>query len=172
MTESTRRTSKWPTLALDRPRRVIYDMNALMELTERMELDFDELAVVFGRQVPVRDAAGEPVLDATGEPETKFKMPTVRHIRTLVTCGLLADDPALTEEIVGALVTPDKLGETFAACSKALAEAISGGDDADGPQEGLAMERPLPRPRRRTASPASAPSPAETSAAPRTSSAA
>ncbi|MCR4398933.1 MAG: hypothetical protein NUV93_08225 [Firmicutes bacterium] len=84
---------------LDRERRLRYDFNALAALEER-----------FGNLDSAFEALGQKG--------------TVKGLRALLWAGLIHEDPALTEEQVGAMVTLADLPRIMQAVNEAFKEAM------------------------------------------------
>ncbi len=96
-------------IVLDRPRRLVYDFNALAAIEETLGINALDPALW-------EDAA----------------LMTATRLRAVLWAGLLADDPDLTIEAVGAMLTPDRIETATEALTAALAASYpDGGEDAD-----------------------------------------
>ena len=82
------------TITLDKKRTLKFDLNALVDVEDRLGYSLSEM--------------GDKV--------------SIKAMRTLLTAGLRHEDPELTEEYVGSLITLDNMG----AVQEALGNAMGG----------------------------------------------
>lgn len=102
---------RYVTIELDRPRRLLYDLNALAEIEERLNIGVDQI----------------------GNLPAKAKV-----IRVLLWAGLIHEDPGLTVEQAGAMVTGDRFVYVTEKIGEALQKAFGSGTEgnAKGPEAG------------------------------------
>lgn len=106
-------------ITLDRVRHLRYDLNALIEVEERTGIS---LLQSFSPQ-----------------------MLRVKEIRTFLWAGLIHEDPDLTPERVGALVSPGAIGELTQKLHEALTGAMPKSEgEGDAGEEGGTAAPPLP----------------------------
>jgi hypothetical protein len=97
-------------IMLDRPRFLVFNLNALIaleEVTGQNMLDPSAWDKLFGT---MRDEETQKVVG--------FRF-SAKNVRALLYGGLLKDDPTMTLEKAGELVTPDNFGEVVAAILRA-----------------------------------------------------
>ncbi len=106
-------------IQLDKPRMLLYDVNALIDLGEELNLNlmtkegWEELLGKFETPGPQHmNDQPEPVFVAA---------PSFRKVRAIVWAGLRHEDPALTVQQVGAMLDPSNLKDVIAAYMKAFA---------------------------------------------------
>jgi hypothetical protein len=107
-----RRITKPVTIALDRERQLIYDLNAICSF---------------------EDATGQSVIEA-------LRNLTMVNIRALIWAGLLADDPDLTLTQAGGLIRFTDIASVTQALRDALRTDLAPGDDAGRPTNETAPE--------------------------------
>jgi hypothetical protein len=105
-------------LVLDKPRTLLYDVNAMIDLGEALNLNlmtkdgWDQLVGHMETPAPV-------TMD--DKPEAAFvpATPSFDKIRAIVWAGLRHEDEALTVRQVGAMLDPTDLGRVIAAYTEA-----------------------------------------------------
>lgn len=98
----------WP-IVLDKPRRLLFDLNALIALQEQ---------------------TGKNML--SGEGWAQFGEPDPAQMRLLIWAGLLHEDPELTLEAAGALIHPGNLASIMAAVEGASGASLPEPDPLAG----------------------------------------
>jgi hypothetical protein len=101
-------------ITLDRERHLLYDVNALIDLGEALNLN---LLTPEGWQELV--GKKEPDPDNPGEDKFIPVEPNFRRVRAIVWAGLRHEDEALTERQVGAMLDPTNLAPVIAAYQEA-----------------------------------------------------
>lgn len=84
------------TIQLDKERTLVFNLNTLVDVEESLGYSLSEM--------------GENV--------------SIKAMRTLLTAGLRHEDPELTEEFVGSLITLDNMGEVQEALGKAMGGSV------------------------------------------------
>lgn len=95
-------------LTLDKPRSLVFDLNAFAEL--------------------------EDVYGSMEKAFAAMQSGSMKAARTLLWAGLLHEDKRLTQRQVGGMVTLDNLEAVMGSISQALLEAMPGGDAAAAPE--------------------------------------
>jgi len=113
-------------IILDRPRLLRFDVNAMIAAQQVTGRSFYEsLGLLFGIQrdlaAQTGNAPADPVRLAELGLEVLAKLPLV-DIRALLWAGLLRDDPSVTVEGVGAMLSPLTVMGVLAALASALSE--------------------------------------------------
>jgi len=97
----------------DRPRYLLYDVNALADLGDELGLN---LLTPGGWEA----LTGKRVRDeATGEEKFIPAEPSLKRIRAIIWAGLRHEDPAITVREVGAMLNPADLGPAIQAYTEA-----------------------------------------------------
>jgi hypothetical protein len=91
------------TIALDKERRLRYDLNAMCM---------------------VEELTGESLMDL-------MRKPTIKNMRTVIWAGLIHEDPAITQEAVGNLIDLGELKDVIRLIHKALGLDIPAADEAN-----------------------------------------
>lgn len=102
-----------------------------------------QMSYPFNALVSFEDATGEDLLTVFDKMATGTR-PTMKELRALVWCGLLQEDPSLTQEQVGEFLS----FRTFAELAPLLGEAImlalpEAKADAENPRKAPAKTRSL-----------------------------
>src|SRR5437899_7765548 len=112
-------------IELDKPRTLLFNVNALIDLGEALRLNLmteEGWEERLGKMVPV----APETMDAA--PAEKFvAMPSFEKVRAIVWAGLRHEDESLTIRQVGAMLDPSDLGRVIAAYT----EAFNAGDVAE-----------------------------------------
>ncbi len=124
-------------IVLDKPRTLLYDVNALIELGEELNLNlmskegWEELVGKFETPAPkTMDDKPEPVFVAA---------PSFRKVRAIIWAGLRHEDEALTIRQVGAMLDPTNLQPVIEAYIKAfVASEATEGASPNAPAPALA----------------------------------
>lgn len=112
-------------IVLDKPRTLLFDVNALVDLGDALNLNlmtregWEELVGKMETPAPqTMDDKPEPVFVAK---------PSFAKVRAIVWAGLRHEDESLTQRQVGAMLNPADLGPVIAAYT----EAFQAGDIAE-----------------------------------------
>ncbi|HXM32295.1 MAG TPA: hypothetical protein VN921_01485 [Chthoniobacterales bacterium] len=128
MGETNMQSIKSVAIQLDKERRLLYDVNALIALGEELNLN---LMTKEGWEELAGKMEAPPPAHMSDAPEPVFvpAVPSFKRVRAIVWAGLLHEDPTLTVRQVGAMLNPVDLGPVI----KAYIEAWNAQDVSDAP---------------------------------------
>lgn len=117
-------------ITLDKPRTLLYDVNALIDLGDALNLNLMTAAgweELFGKVV----TPAPQTMDDKPEPVFQAAPPSFAKVRAIVWAGLRHEDESLTVRQVGALLDPANLAPAI----KAYTEAFQAADvtESTGP---------------------------------------
>jgi len=102
-------------IQLDKPRHLRFDVNALLDLGDELEIN---LMTKEGWE----ELVGKTVVDETTREEKFVPVDqSFRRVRAIIWAGLRHEDEALTIRQVGAMLDPANLGAAIAAYTEAMA---------------------------------------------------